>query len=83
MVLSIKTAEADDLARDLAQLTGETVAEAITTALRERLAQERARRGKAVILPTRLAALSRELRAAYDTRPVGQGEWDAAAGDER
>ncbi len=33
-------------------------------------------------LPTRLTALSRELRAAYDTRPVSREEWDAAAGDE-
>jgi hypothetical protein len=50
--------------------------------LRERLARERARRETAASLPTRLAALSSELRAAYDARPVSREEWDAAAGDE-
>ena len=42
MALSIKTAEADELARSLARLTGETMTEAVTAALRERLARERA-----------------------------------------
>ena len=36
MALSIKTAEADRLARTLARLTGETMTEAVTVALRER-----------------------------------------------
>ncbi len=83
MALSIETAEADELAHSLARLTGESMTEAVTTALRERLARERARREAAADLPTRLAALSRKLRAAYDTRPVGQAEWNAAAGDDR
>jgi antitoxin VapB len=82
MALSIKTAEADELARSLARLTGESMTEAVTTALRERLARERARRETAASLPTRLTALSSQLRAAYDTRPVSWEEWDAAAGDE-
>ena len=42
MALSIKSDEADQLARDLAAVTGETLTEAITTALRERLERERA-----------------------------------------
>ena len=42
--LSIKTPEADELARSLARLTGESMTEAVTAALRERLARERARR---------------------------------------
>jgi antitoxin VapB len=82
MALSIKTAEADELARSLARLTGESMTEAITTALRERLARERARRETAATLPARLASLSRQLRVAYDTRSVSREEWDAAAGDE-
>jgi antitoxin VapB len=82
MALSIKTAEADELARSLARLTGESMTEAVTAALRERLARERARRAAGVGLPARLTALSGQLRAAYDTRPVSREEWDAAVGDE-
>lgn len=82
MALSIKAAEADELARSLARLTGETMTEAVTAALRERLARERVRRETAASLPARLTALSGELRAAYDTRPISQAEWDAAAGDD-
>jgi antitoxin VapB len=37
MALSIKTAEADRLARELASATGETLTDAVTNALRERL----------------------------------------------
>ena len=82
MALSIKTAEADELARSLARLTGETMTEAVTTALRERLARERARREAAASLPARLTALSGQLRAAYDTRSVSRQEWDAASGED-
>jgi antitoxin VapB len=81
MALSIKTAEADELARSLARLTGESMTEAVTAALRERLARERVRREMAGSLPARLTALSGRLRAAYDTRPVSREEWDEAAGD--
>ncbi len=77
-----KTAEADELARSLVRLTGETMTEAVTAALRERLARERARRAADADLPARLAALSGRLRAACDTRPVSREEWDAAAGEE-
>ncbi|HXQ49763.1 MAG TPA: type II toxin-antitoxin system VapB family antitoxin, partial [Stellaceae bacterium] len=42
MALSIKTDEADKLARALTKLTGENLTEAVTIALRERLARERA-----------------------------------------
>jgi antitoxin VapB len=82
VALSIKTAEADQLARALARLTGETLTDAITTALRERLARERAKLEAANDLPARIAAFSRRIRDAYDTRPVTKAEWDAAAGDE-
>jgi antitoxin VapB len=61
MAITIRSAEADQLARELASLTGESITEAVTNALRERL-----RRRRAVGQPTRrkrLAAL-RALRAA-------------------
>jgi antitoxin VapB len=83
VALSIKTDEADRLARTLAKLTGETITEAVTTALRERLAREQARREAAADLPARLAVLSRRLRVAYDTRPVSCAEWGAACGEEK
>ena len=83
MALSIKDDEADQLARALAKLTGETITRAVTTALRERLIRERARREMAAELPARLAALSRRFRAEYDSRPVAKDEWDGAAGDDQ
>jgi antitoxin VapB len=41
MALSIKHPEADRLARELARSTGESLTEAVMTALRERLVRER------------------------------------------
>jgi antitoxin VapB len=81
VALTIKTAEADEVARSLARLTGESMTEAVTTALRERMARERACRKAAASLPVRLAALSGQLSAAHDTRPISRKKWDAAAGD--
>ena len=43
MVLSIKSVQADQLARELAELTGETITEAVVTSLEARLALERLR----------------------------------------
>lgn len=43
MALSIKNDEADRLARELAELTGEGITEAVITALKERLRRERGR----------------------------------------
>ncbi|MEJ0070863.1 MAG: type II toxin-antitoxin system VapB family antitoxin [Pseudomonadota bacterium] len=82
MALSIKTDEADQLARALAKLTGENLTEAVTAALRERLARERARRTFGDDLPARLNDLAQRLRDSYDTRLVSRAEWDAASGDE-
>ena len=42
MALNIKSAETDRLARELAALTGESITEAVTRALEQRLDQERA-----------------------------------------
>ena len=44
MVLSIKNADADRLARDLAALTGESITDAVVASLEVRLELERRRR---------------------------------------
>jgi len=41
MAINVKNDEADRLARELAGLTGESITEAITVALRERLERQR------------------------------------------
>ncbi len=70
MALSIKSEEADRLARELVAETGETLTEAVETALRERLAREHARH--AASMRTRLERLARDvaaLRVADDRAP--------------
>jgi len=47
MALSIKDPEADELARQLASETGETITQALKQALSERLTRERRKRKKA------------------------------------
>lgn len=79
MALSIKTAEADRLARELARLTGETMTEAVTRSLGERL--DRVRRRRSEDLPARIAAFRERVRPLLDTRPVTREEWDAASDD--
>lgn len=67
MALSIKSDEADRLARKLAAETGETLTEAVETALRERLDREHANR--AASMRTRLKRLAADvavLRVADD-----------------
>jgi antitoxin VapB len=48
MVLSIKDAETDRLARRLARLTGESITHAVQGAIRERLEREERRRGRRI-----------------------------------
>ena len=81
MALSIKTVEADQLARDLARLTGESMTQTVTTALRERLERERAKRAKEGGLAERILASAAEIRSRLDTRPLTREELDWA-GDE-
>jgi antitoxin VapB len=51
MALSIKSPEADRLARELAETTGETMTDAVIAAMKERLAREKhKRRDKAALL---------------------------------
>jgi antitoxin VapB len=46
MALSLKDPETDALARQVARLTGESLTEAVRTALRERLRNEQLKRGR-------------------------------------
>jgi antitoxin VapB len=46
MALSLKDPETDRLAREVARLTGESLTEAVRTALAERLEREKLRRGQ-------------------------------------
>lgn len=70
MALSLKDKKTDRLAREVASLTGETLTDAVCTALAERLERERLRRGQPDRLADRLAALGHECAALpdFDTR---------------
>jgi antitoxin VapB len=59
MAINVKNEDADRLARELSALTGESITEAITTALRERLERHRAAGRRT----DRLTRLVEELRA--------------------
>jgi len=64
MALSIKSDEADRLARELATETGESLTEAVVVALQERLARQHARRGP------RMSARLRRLQSDVAMLPV-------------
>jgi len=74
MALSLKDKETDQLAREVAALTGETLTDAVRVALSERLARERLRRGVADQLAEQLTALGHECAALpdFDTRDADQ-----------
>lgn len=59
MALSIKSQEGDELARELAAATGESITTAVVVALRERL--EREQGDHASMIGQRLASLRSEL----------------------
>lgn len=61
MGMNIKNEETHRLARELAELTGESVTAAVTVAVRERL--ERVRREREMSLSDRLLAIGRESAA--------------------
>jgi antitoxin VapB len=61
MALSIKSDEADRLARELAAETGETLTEAVEIALRERIVRQRVSRGAS--MRERLARLADDVAA--------------------
>lgn len=81
MALSLKTEEADRLARELSRLTGETMTDAITQAMRERLDRLRAEQEAQSDYVSRMKAFVRQRANRYDRRPVTNQEWDEALGD--
>jgi antitoxin VapB len=62
--------------------TGETMTDAITKALAERLERERASRETDKDLPARIKAFAQRIRPDYDPHPITKAEWDRACGDE-
>jgi antitoxin VapB len=58
MALSIKAPEADKLARQLAQTTGESITEAVIVAMRERLVREQ-KKFKLTLLLRRIESKAR------------------------
>lgn len=70
MALSLKDKETDRLAREVAALTGETLTDAVRTALAERLERERLRRGGPARLADRLLEIGRHCAELpdFDTR---------------
>jgi len=83
MALSIKTKEADRLARTLSRLTGETMTEAVTKSLAERLERERKARASQDDEVKRILAHAARIRENLNLRlgPVTKAEWDEACGD--
>jgi antitoxin VapB len=74
VALSLKDPETDRLARQVASLTGESLTEAVRTALAERLRRERLKRGRQADLAGELMAIARR----GDALPV----LDARSADE-
>lgn len=72
MALSIKSDEADRLARRLAEATGETITQAILVALRERL--DRELQGTEIGIAERLGRLAEDALALpiVDARPADE-----------
>lgn len=88
MALSIKTEEADRLARELSRLTGESMTEAVTQSLRERLErQKKARpkkRTKAEVQEElkRMNAFLEKARKGMDfSKPITKADYDAMWGE--
>jgi len=72
MHLNIKDPEAHDLARKLAERTGETMTRAVTEALRERLARiTRAQRPEAAVQD--LLSIGRRCAATLKGKPIDHG----------
>ena len=68
VALSIKSDEADRLARELAAETGESLTDAVTEAIRERLARTRKRRRDVAVRLMAIADRNRD-RPRLDERP--------------
>lgn len=75
MALNIKTEEAHALARELSEMTGESLSEAVTVSIRER--RDRIRAAQATPLADRLLRIG---RATAERLPADALEDDATAG---
>ena len=73
MSLNIKNEEAHRLAVELARLTGETLTQAVTRAIRERLLAERRRRAKTA-LSRELMDIGRRCAAHVKGTPIPHGD---------
>jgi antitoxin VapB len=74
MALSLKDAETDRLAREVASLTGESLTIAVRQSLAERLQRERLRRGKPAHLSDRLLEIGAHCAALPDLDPRSPDE---------
>ena len=63
MALSLKDPETDRLARQVASMTGESLTEVVRTSLRERLRQEKLKRGEGPNLAKELEAIANRCAA--------------------
>lgn len=64
MALNIKDPEADRLARQVAEMTGETITQAVVIALREKLKREERRLGDVDMLVDDVLGIARGVTAA-------------------
>jgi antitoxin VapB len=80
MALSIKSPEADRLARELAEKTGESITDAVISAIREKLAREQRKQRNTQRLVEDLMEIARHCASlpVYDSRTsdeiLGYGE---------
>ena len=63
MAINIKNAKADRLARELSEITGETITEAVITSLAERLEREKNKQTTSVPLQEELLSMARRYQA--------------------
>ncbi|HTQ15048.1 MAG TPA: type II toxin-antitoxin system VapB family antitoxin [Rhizomicrobium sp.] len=90
MALSIKTEEADRLARELSRLTGESMTEVVTKSLRQRLEREKKSRPKKRTKKqvqeevSRMNAFMARIRRKYDFSrlPADKAYFDALWGED-
>jgi len=80
MALNIKNPETHKLVEELARRTGETMTEAVTTAVRERL--DRVRRSKKPRLAERILAIGRDSAARLE-HPLKSMDIDELLYDEK
>ena len=63
MAINIKNAEADRLARELSEITGETITEAVIKSLAERLEREKNKQTTSVPLQEELLSIAKRYQA--------------------